>query len=119
MGKPTNIIFDQTSKSGYRIEDLYAAFPGSSFLEIRQRLLDTSLGLLRSVERFGHLGMQPGKSNYMNIDKFGNRHVPSLRSLASWEFFDDKSKSTFVNVYGGSSTLGAHVGDDETFPFLY
>lgn len=118
MGKPTNIIFDQLAKSGYRIEDLIAAFPTSSVPEIQQRLVDTDLGLLRTVERFGYLGMQPGESRYMNIDEFGNRYVPSHRGLTSWEFSGDKSKSTFLHVYGGSTTLGAHVGDDETIPYF-
>ena len=118
MGKPTNIIFDQLVKSGYRIEDLRTAFPSSSVLEIQQRLVDTDLGLLRTVERFGYLGMQPGKSHYMNIDQFGNRYVPNHRGLTSWEFSVSQSKCTFVHVYGGSTTLGAHIGDDETIPYF-
>ena len=118
MGKPKNIIFDQFAKSGYRIEDLIAAFPNSSVLEIQQRLVDTDLSLLRTVERFGYLGMQPGKSRYMNIDKFGNRYVSSHRGLTSWEFSVDQPKCTFIHVYGGSTTLGAHVGDDETLPYF-
>ena len=118
MGKPTNIIFDQLAKSGYRIEDLIAAFPNSSVLEIQQRIVDSDLGLLRTVERFGYLGMQPGKSRYMNIDKFGNRYVPNHRGLTSWEFSVDQPKCTFIHVYGGSTTLGAHVSDDETLPYF-
>ena len=117
MGKPTNVIFDQIVKSGYQIEDLCLAFPNSTISEIEQRLSDTNLGLLRSVERFGYLGMQPGKSRYMNIDKFGNRYVPNHRGLTSWEYSADQPECTFVHVYGGSTTLGAHVGDDETLPF--
>ena len=118
MGKPTNIIFDQLVKSGYRIEDLSTAFPNSSVLEIQQRLVDTNLGLLRTVERFGYLGIQPGKSQYMNIDQVGNRYVPNHRGLTSWEFSVSQSKFTFVHVYGGSTTLGAHIGDDETIPYF-
>ncbi len=118
MGKPTNIIFDQLAKSGYKIEDLSSAFPNSSVSEIQQRLTDSGLGLMRTVERFGYLGMQPCESQYMNIDKFGNRYVPNLRDQTSREFYRESANRILVHVYGGSTTLGAHVGDNETIPYF-
>jgi len=118
MGRPTNIIFDQLAKSGYQIEDLSSAFPNSSVSEIQQRLVYTGLGLLRTVERFGYLGMQPCNSQYMNIDKFGNRYVPNLRDLTSREFYYESANRILVHVYGGSTTLGTHVGDNETIPYF-
>jgi hypothetical protein len=118
MGKPTNVIFDQLAKSGYQIEVLSSAFPNSSIPEIQQRLVETELGLLRTVERFGYLGMQPCESQYMNIDKFGNRYIPKLRDQTSREFCQENTHRILVHVYGGSTTLGAHVGDDETIPYF-
>jgi hypothetical protein len=118
MGKPTNIIFDQLAKSGYQIADLSSAFPNSSVPEIQRRLVETEMGLLRTVERFGYLGMQPCESQYMNIDKFGNRYVPSLRDQTSREFCRENTHQILVHVYGGSTTLGAHIGDDETIPYF-
>jgi len=118
MGKPTNIIFDQLGRAGYQIEDLSSAFPNSSVSDIQQRLVDTGLGLLRTVERFGYLGMRQCNSRFMNVDKFGNRYAPELRNQTSREFCRENAHRILVHVYGGSTTLGAHVSDDETIPYF-
>jgi len=103
-----NPLFSSLERSNYSILDLRPAFPEATDEEIEHRLHDNRLGLRRSVERFGYLGIRSCNSRFFNIDEFGcrsNGHQKENR----WG-----KLSTRVNCYGGSTTLGVNVADNET-----
>ena len=114
---PTNIIFEQMNKAGYQISVLKPGFLGCTEIEIENRLRDTSLSLLRSVERFGYLGMRPCTSTHLNVDEFGCRFVPSESSSTRSVRQPTIPYQKLIHVYGGSTTLGSHVSDNETLPY--
>lgn len=117
MSVPVNVIFEQMKKCGYTVQDLQAAFPNATKSEIESRLRDTSLGLFRTVERFGYLGTRKCQSAHLNIDESGHRFVPiestDTRSLKSTTNKNQK----LIHFYGGSTVLGSHVSDTETIPY--
>jgi len=117
MSVPVNIIFEQMKKCGYTIQDMQSAFPYALESEIESRLRDTSLGLFRTVERFGYLGTRKCQSAHLNIDEFGNRFVPFESSYTrSLKSISNKNHK-LIHFYGGSTVLGSHVSDTETIPY--
>lgn len=101
-----NPIFFLMESSGHRPADLSPAFPGLSVDEIVLMLKDNRFGLRRTVERFGYLGIRECRSKYFNIHKSGYR----LNGANSVESNDGHQ----IHCYGGSSTLGANVADNQT-----
>jgi hypothetical protein len=117
MSIPVNVIFEQMKKCGYTVQDLQSAFPYAIESEIESRLRDTSLGLFRTVERFGYLGTHKCQSAHLNIDEFGNRFVP-IESLHTRSLKSITNKNhKLIHFYGGSTVLGSHVSDNETIPY--
>ena len=104
-----NAIFEGLQLHGYAVRDLVPAFPGSSEDEIRQRLLDNALRYRRTVERFGYLGTRECESRYFNVSSERYRRSPSAPSV-------DAASDVLTHCYGGSTTAGHNVGDDETWP---
>jgi hypothetical protein len=105
------------NKAGYQISVLKPGFLGCTEIEIENRLRDTSLSLLRTVERFGYLGMRPCTSTHLNVDEFGCRFVPSEPTLTRSIRQPIIPYQKLIHVYGGSTTLGSHVSDNETLPY--
>jgi hypothetical protein len=104
-----NAIFAQLVRHDYSVEDLVSAFPGSSVEEVVQRLRDNSLRYRRTVERFGYLGTRECSSRYFNVASGRFRRAPSAPPVGSGEQGN-------IHCYGGSTTSGHNVGDEETFP---
>ncbi len=92
--------------SGHRPADLSPAFPGFSVDEIVLMLKDNRFGLRRTVERFGYLGIRECRSKYFNIYKSGYR-MNGANSVVSNDGYR-------IHCYGGTSTLGANVADNQT-----
>ena len=101
-----NPIFFLMERSGHNPAELSSAFPEISVEEIILMLRDNRLGLRRTVERFGYLGIRECRSEYFNINKNGNRSN-GRNSVVS----DDGYQ---VHCYGGSTTVGQNVADDQT-----
>jgi hypothetical protein len=101
-----NPIFFLMKRSGHQPAELSSAFPGMSVEEITLMLIDNRYGLRRTVERFGYLAIRECKSDYFNIIKNGSR------SNGSDTIPGDGCYQ--VHCYGGSTTLGANVADNQT-----
>ena len=93
-------------RSGHQAAELGPAFPGFSVEEIVSLLHDNRFGLRRTVERFGYLGIRECESDYFNVSKDGNRSN-GFKSVVS----NDGYK---VHCYGGSTTVGQNVADNQT-----
>ena len=104
-----NAIFGQLDRAGYSVADLMPVFPGDTLNEVIQRLRDNALRYRRTVERFGYLGTRECTSRYFNV--WSGRFRRSLNSHTPAE-----SSSSVIHCYGGSTTSGHNVGDEETFP---
>jgi hypothetical protein len=89
-----------------------AAFPGDDEGEVVQRLKDNAFRYRRTVERFGYLGTRECRSRYFNITDARDRRAPSAPPL------DPARVSGWIHCYGGSTTAGHNVGDEETWPHL-
>lgn len=101
-----NPLFQLMQDSGHSVEDLLPAFPGMSPSQVTQVLVDNRFGTRRSVERFGYLGIRECSSRYFNVDKNGRRlnGQESSSSNAGYQ----------IHCYGGSTTLGQNVADNQT-----
>jgi hypothetical protein len=88
------------------------AFPSEDEGEVVQRLKDNALRYRRTVERFGYLGTRECSSKYFNITSARSRRAPSAPTL------DPARVSGRIHCYGGSTTHGVNVGDEETWPHL-
>lgn len=101
-----NPLFQLMQDSGHSIEDLLPAFPGMSPSQVTQVLVDNRFGTRRSVERFGYLGVRECSSRYFNVDENGRR----LNGQGS-----SSNKTGYqIHCYGGSTTLGQNVADNQT-----
>lgn len=101
-----NQLFQLMELSGHTVADLLPAFPGMSISQVTQVLVDNRFGSRRSVERFGYLGTRQCSSQYFNVDENGrrlNRHE-STSSNSGYQ----------IHCYGGSTTLGQNVADNQT-----
>ena len=101
-----NPLFFLMERSGHQLAELGPAFPGLSVEEIRSVLHDNRFGLRRTVERFGYLGIRECKSDYFNVGKNGSRSN-GLNSVVSTDGYQ-------VHCYGGSTTVGQNVADNQT-----
>ena len=101
-----NPIFALMKNSGHSPADLSPAFPEMSLEEIILMLMDNRFGLRRTVERFGYLGIRECRSDFFNIDKNGRRSIGSNSSLRNGDLQ--------VYCYGGSTTVGQNVADNQT-----
>ena len=101
-----NPIFFLMKRSGHEAAELSRAFPGMSVEAITSVLHDNRFGLRRTVERFGYLGIRECKSDYFNVDKNGSRSN-GLSSVVSNDGYR-------VHCYGGSTTVGQNVADNQT-----
>ena len=104
-----NHIFAALERSGYTIQDLLPAFPGESEELVRQRLDDNALRYRRTVERFGYLGTRECVSKFFNVVSGRFRRSPRAPVV-------NASETGHIHCYGGSTTAGHNVGDDETYP---
>ena len=93
-------------RSGHQPAELGPAFPGLSVEEITSLLHDNRFGLRRTVERFGYLGIRECKSDYFNVGKNGRRSN-GFNSVVSNDGYQ-------VHCYGGSTTVGQNVADNQT-----
>jgi len=103
-----NAIFDALVEHGYTTQNLLPAFPGVLESEVVQRLEDNSLRYRRTVERFGYLGTRACTSRYFNVASAGYRRALSATNR--------KPELGQIHCYGGSTTAGHNVGDEETWP---
>lgn len=101
-----NPVFFLMERSGHQPSELGAAFPGFSVENIVSMLHDNRLGLRRTVERFGYLGIRECNSNYFNVHKNGSRSNGS-NSVSNNDGY-------LVHCYGGSTTVGQNVADNQT-----
>ena len=101
-----NPLFFLMERSGHQPAELGPAFPGLSVEEIRSVLHDNRFGLRRTVERFGYLGIRECKSDYFNVGKNGGRSN-GPNSVVSTDGYQ-------VHCYGGSTTVGQNVADNQT-----
>ena len=101
-----NPVFFLMERSGHQPAELGPAFPGFSVEEIISLLHDNRFGLRRTVERFGYLGIRECKSDYFNVNKDGSRSN-GFNSVVN----DDGYQ---VHCYGGSTTVGQNVADNQT-----
>lgn len=101
-----NPLFFLMERSGHHPAELSSAFPEMSVDEIILMLKDNRFGLRRTVERFGYLGIRECKSEYFNVDINGHRSngFNSLESDGGYQ----------VHCYGGSTTVGQNVADNQT-----
>lgn len=101
-----NPLFFLMERSGHQPAELGPAFPGLSVEEITSLLHDNRFGLRRTVERFGYLGIRECKSDYFNVGKNGSRSN-GFNSVVSTDGYQ-------VHCYGGSTTVGQNVADNQT-----
>jgi hypothetical protein len=99
-------IFELMAQTGHKIAELSPAFPNKSLAEIEEILFDNRLSLRRTYERFGYLGIRECSSKNFNIGSNGSRSNGTRRTSNS-----DIYK---VHCYGGSTTVGDGVADDQT-----
>ena len=99
-------IFELMEKTGHKIAELLPAFPNKSLAEIEEILYDNRLSLRRTYERFGYLGIRECSSKYFNIGNDGARSNGTLRITGSGIHT--------VHCYGGSTTVGDGVADNQT-----
>ena len=101
-----NPLFFLMERSNHHPAELSSAFPELSVDEIILMLNDNRFGLRRTVERFGYLGIRECRSEYFNIDKNGHRSNgrDSVVSDGGYQ----------VHCYGGSTTVGQNVADNQT-----
>jgi hypothetical protein len=99
-------IFELMEQTGHKIAELSTAFPNKSLAEIEEILFDNRLSLRRTYERFGYLGIRECSSKNFNIGSDGARSNGAKRTLNP-----DVYK---VHCYGGSTTVGDGVADDQT-----
>ena len=99
-------IFGLMAQTGHKLAELSPAFPKKSLAEIEEILFNNRLSLRRTYERFGYLGIRECSSKYFNIGSDGSRSNGIKRSSNP-----DIYK---VHCYGGSTTLGDGVADDQT-----
>lgn len=99
-------IFDLMEQTGHRIAEISPAFPNKSLAEIEEILFDNRLSLRRTYERFGYLGIRECSSKNFNIGSDGARSNGAKRTT--------NSNVYKVHCYGGSTTVGDGVADDQT-----
>lgn len=99
-------IFGLMAQTGHKLAELSPAFPKKSLAEIEEILFNNRLSLRRTYERFGYLGIRECSSKYFNIGSDGSRSNGIKRSSNP-----DIYK---VHCYGGSTTVGDGVADDQT-----
>ena len=99
-------IFELMEQTGHKIAELSTAFPNKSLAEIEEILFDNRLSLRRTYERFGYLVIRECSSKNFNIGSDGARSNGAKRTLNP-----DVYK---VHCYGGSTTVGDGVADDQT-----
>ena len=99
-------IFELMEQTGHKIAELSTAFPNKSLAEIEEILFDNRLSLRRTYERFGYLGIRECSSKNFNIRSDGARSNGAKKTSNP-----DVYK---VHCYGGSTTVGDGVADDQT-----
>ena len=99
-------IFELMTQAGHNLAELAPAFPNKTLAEIEEVFYDNRLSLRRTYERFGYLGIRECSSKNFNIESDGARSNGKLRTAGS-----DVYK---VHCYGGSTTVGDIVSDDQT-----
>ena len=99
-------IFELIELTGHKISELSAAFPNKSLAEIEEIFFDNRLSLRRTYERFGYLGIRECSSKNFNIGSDGARSNGTNR-ISNSDIYK-------VHCYGGSTTLGDSVADNET-----
>lgn len=99
-------IFELIELTGHKISELSTAFPNKSLAEIEEIFFDNRLSLRRTYERFGYLGVRECSSKNFNIGSDGARSNGTKGTL--------NPSVCYVHCYGGSTTLGDGVADDET-----
>jgi hypothetical protein len=99
-------IFELMEQTGHKIAELSPAFPNKSLAEIEEILFDNRLSLRRTYERFGYLGIRECSSKNFNIGSDGARSNGTKRTLSSNVYK--------VHCYGGSTSVGDGVADDQT-----
>lgn len=99
-------IFELMEQTGHKIAELSPAFPNKSLAEIEEILFDNRLSLRRTYERFGYLGIRECSSKNFNIGSDGARSHGAKRTL--------NPNVYKVHCYGGSTTVGDSVADDQT-----
>jgi hypothetical protein len=99
-------IFELMEQTGHKVAELSPAFPNKSLAEIEEILFDNRLSLRRTYERFGYLGIRECSSKNFNIGSDGARSNGTNRTSNP-----DIYK---VHCYGGSTTVGEGVADDQT-----
>ena len=99
-------IFELMEQTGHKIAELSTAFPDKSLAEIEEILFDNRLSLRRTYERFGYLAIRECSSKNFNIGSDGARSNGTKRTLNPHVYK--------VHCYGGSTTVGDGVADDQT-----
>ena len=99
-------IFELMTQAGHNFAELAPAFPNKTLAEIEEIFYDNRLSLRRTYERFGYLGIRECSSKNFNIGSDGARSNGKLRTAGS-----DVYK---LHCYGGSTTVGDSVSDDQT-----
>ena len=99
-------IFELMEQTGHKIAELSPAFPNKSLAEIEEILFDNRLSLRRTYERFGYLSIRECSSKNFNIGSNGARSNGTKRTLNPHVYK--------VHCYGGSTTVGDGVADDQT-----
>ncbi len=99
-------IFELMDQAGHNITELSSAFPNKTPTEIEEIFYDNRLSLRRTSERFGYLGIRECSSKNFNIGIDGSRSNGGLRP--------SRSDIYKVHCYGGSTTVGDGVADDQT-----
>lgn len=99
-------IFELMTQAGHNLAELAPAFPGKILAEIEEIFYDNRLSLRRTYERFGYLGIRECSSRNFNIGSDGARSNVAARRSSS-EIYK-------IYCYGGSTTVGDGVADDQT-----
>lgn len=99
-------IFELMTHAGHNLAELVPAFPGKTLAEIEEIFYDNRLSLRRTYERFGYLGIRECSSKNFNIGSGGARSNGTA-TISSSEIYK-------IHCYGGSTTVGDGVADDQT-----
>ena len=99
-------IFELMTQAGHNLAELAPAFPNKTLAEIEEVFYDNRLSLRRTYERFGYLGIRECSSKNFNIGSDGARSNGSSRISSS--------KIYKIHCYGGSTTVGDGVADNQT-----
>lgn len=99
-------IFELMTQAGHNLAELVPAFPGKTLAEIEEIFYDNRLSLRRTYERFGYLGIRECSSKNFNIGSGGARSN-GTGTISSSEIYK-------IHCYGGSTTVGDGVADDQT-----